>query len=370
MYHATTLERFARCPMSARLSMLTRDNPALEVGSDETRRGKVLHEATHELIRHGEAAARKLMDALLAEHPMTVRAQVLPIWERILASPPEVPAGAAIEQKFMLVDFRANNAEIIGTPDYYWTKDGDLYILDLKSHARPGALGDPAEVEQLLTYAVLLADGPAKSAESIHLGIHYLAHSYTVWSTIDFLRIEEHRTRLLKQVAAMDRCHESGEWPAQVGSHCCYCEQRPGCEPYQSYISEVPQDAPATQEEAAAMMDRAMLLVHEADRLKEMSKLYVEQHGPVERDGKVLDFHRKVTSWLYPYEDTIITLGAQGYDAGEVLRRIAGDGFTASALKSFMAGRKNPVKAALEPTKVPAGYTSTFDWRSKKEVPE
>ena len=287
LYSASSLDRLAICPPSARLS---KDIP--EMQNKDAERGTRIH-ALGELILLGKDDTDGFPDGTDQEDIDIARGYAEYVWDVA-----DIGGTIYVEESFhaALADI---HTDLGGTADAVVVSGRDLHIIDLKTGRNPI---DAKENKQMLTYGLgaLLTHGVNKF-DNVHLHIYQPNNISKV--TYPLERMADWAIEL-KVIAK--RADDPFEKPVPHAKACYYCKAKPVCPAMrEKALDAAKQDF--QENDLEKLLDDAEIASLWADSVKEHGKKALE-------DGKdagkwYLKSGRKMVS----YKDKV---GAEAYFAG------------------------------------------------------
>jgi hypothetical protein len=287
LYSASSLDRLAICPPSARLS---KDIP--ETVSKDAERGTRIH-SLGEMLLNGEDISIVGVDA---EEIAIATGYAEYVWE------------TAGETGTLFVEESFHDALSIYHPDLGGTADAvivngrDLHVIDLKSGKNPVSVKDN---KQMLTYALGAIEKHGWTQfDSVHLHIYQPGniskHAYTTkdieaWSAV--------------LVGIAKRADDPFEKPVPDAKACYFCKAKPTCPAMREKSLEAAKQDFADND-LERLLDEAEIAAQWAESIKEQAKAAIAEGKDA---GKwYLKNGRKMVS----YKDKV---GAEAFFAGNPL---------------------------------------------------
>ena len=287
LYSASSLDRLAICPPSARLS---KDIP--EVSTKDAERGTRIH-ALGELILLGKDDTDGFPDGTDQEDIDIARGYAEYVWDVA-----DIGGTIYVEESFhaALADI---HTDLGGTADAVVVSGRDLHIIDLKTGRNPI---DAKENKQMLTYGLgaLLTHGVNKF-DNVHLHIYQPNNISKV--TYPLERMADWAIEL-KVIAK--RADDPFEKPVPHAKACYYCKAKPVCPAMrEKALDAAKQDF--KENDLEKLLDDAEIASLWADSIKEHAKKALE-------DGKDAGkWYLKSGRKMVTYKDKV---GAEAYFAG------------------------------------------------------
>ena len=287
LYSASSLDRLAICPPSARLS---KDIP--EMQNKDAERGTRIH-ALGELILLGKDDTDGFPDGTEQEDIDVAKGYAEYVWDVA-----DIAGTIYVEESFhkALADI---HADLGGTADAVVVSGRDLHIIDLKTGRNPI---DAKENKQMLTYGLgaLLTHGVNKF-DNVHLHIYQPNNISKV--TYPLERMADWAIEL-KVIAK--RADDPFEKPVPHAKACYYCKAKPVCPAMrEKALDAAKQDF--KENDLEKLLDDAEIASLWADSIKEHAKKALE-------DGKDAGkWYLKSGRKMVTYKDKV---GAEAYFAG------------------------------------------------------
>jgi hypothetical protein len=287
LYSASSLDRLAICPPSARLS---KDIP--EMQNKDAERGTRIH-ALGELILLGKDDTDGFPDGTDQEDIDVAKGYAEYVWDVA-----DIAGTIYVEESFhtALADI---HTDLGGTADAVVVSGRDLHIIDLKTGRNPI---DAKENKQMLTYGLgaLLTHGINKF-DNVHLHIYQPNNISKV--TYPLERMADWAIEL-KVIAK--RADDPFEKPVPHAKACYYCKAKPVCPAMrEKAIDAAKQDF--QENDLEKLLDDAEIASLWADSVKEHGKKALE-------DGKDAGkWYLKSGRKMVTYKDKV---GAEAYFAG------------------------------------------------------
>jgi hypothetical protein len=287
LYSASSLDRLAICPPSARLS---KDIP--EMQNKDAERGTRIH-ALGELILLGKDDTDGFPDGTEQEDIDVAMGYAEYVWEVA-----DIGGTIYVEESFhkALADI---HHDLGGTADAVIVSNRDLHIIDLKTGRNPI---DAKENKQMLTYGLgaLLTHGINKF-DNVHLHIYQPNNISKVTYPIE--RMADWAIEL-KVIAK--RADDPFEKPVPHAKACYYCKAKPVCPAMrEKALDAAKQDF--ADNDLEKLLDDAEIVSLWADSIKDYAKRLIE--GGTDAGKWYLKSGRKMVT----YKDKV---GAEAYFAG------------------------------------------------------
>jgi hypothetical protein len=287
LYSASSLDRLAICPPSARLS---KDIP--EIQSKDAERGTRIH-ALGELILLGKDDTDGFPNGTEQEDIDVAKGYAEYVWDVA-----DIGGTIYVEESFhkALADI---HADLGGTADAVVVSNRDLHIIDLKTGRNPI---DAKENKQMLTYGLgaLLTHGINKF-DNVHLHIYQPNNISKVIYPLE--RMADWAIEL-KVIAK--RADDPFEKPVPHAKACYYCKAKPVCPAMrEKALDAAKQDF--ADNDLEKLLDDAEIASLWADSVKDHGKKALE-------DGKDAGkWYLKSGRKMVTYKDKV---GAEAYFAG------------------------------------------------------
>ena len=287
LYSASSLDRLAICPPSARLS---KDIP--EITNKDAERGTRIH-ALGELILLGKDDTDGFPEGTEQEDIDIARGYAEYVWDVA-----DIAGTIYVEESFhkALADI---HTDLGGTADAVVVFNRDLHIIDLKTGRNPI---DAKENKQMLTYGLgaLLTHGINKF-DNVHLHIYQPNNISKVTYPIE--RMADWAIEL-KVIAK--RADDPFEKPVPHAKACHYCKAKPVCPAMrEKALDAAKQDF--ADNDLEKLLDDAEIVALWADSIKEYAKRLIE-------DGKDAGkWYLKNGRKMVTYKDKV---GAEAFFAG------------------------------------------------------
>jgi len=289
LYSASSLDRLALCPPSARMGKDIPDTP-----SKDAERGTRIH-ALGELILLGKDDTDGFPDGTEQEDIDIARGYAEYVWDVA-----DIGGTIYVEESFHKA-LAEMHPDLGGTADAVVVSGRDLHIIDLKTGRNPV---DAKENKQMLTYGLgaLLTHGVNKF-DSVHLHIYqpnniskvtYPKERMAIWS--------------VELAIIAKRADDPFEKPVPHAKACYYCKAKPVCPAMrEKALDAAKQDF--QENDLEKLLDDAEIATLWADSVKEHAKKALE-------DGKDAGkWYLKNGRKMISYKDKV---GAEAYFAENV----------------------------------------------------
>jgi hypothetical protein len=287
LYSASSLDRLAICPPSARLS---KDIP--EITNKDAERGTRIH-ALGELILLGKDDTDGFPEGTEQEDIDIARGYAEYVWDVA-----DIAGTIFVEESFR--DSLATiHPDLGGTADAVVVCGRDLHIIDLKTGRNPI---DAKENKQMLTYGLgALQKHGINKFDNVHLHIYQPNNISKV--TYPLERMADWAIEL-KVIAK--RADDPFEKPVPHAKACYYCKAKPVCPAMrEKALDAAKQDF--ADNDLEKLLDDAEIVALWADSIKEYAKRLIE-------DGKDAGkWYLKNGRKMVTYKDKV---GAEAYFAG------------------------------------------------------
>lgn len=283
LYSASSLDRLALCPPSARMGKDIEDKP-----SKDAERGTRIHELG-EMLLTGEDIDIVGIDA---EELQLARAYAEYVWD--VAGEEGV---VYVEESFHK-ELAIYHEHLGGTADAVVIDGTNIHIIDLKSGRSPVSA---KENKQMLTYALGALTKHGFNFENVHLHIYQPSNvSKQVYTTAD---INKWSTELIE---IAKRADDPFEKPNPSAKACHFCKAKTVCPSIREKVLESAQQdfAPNSLEQ---QLDEAKLALTWAEAIQEQAK---EQ---IANGADAGHWHLKNGRKMISYKDKV---GAEAYFAG------------------------------------------------------
>jgi RecB family exonuclease len=337
----TRLARFDNCPHSLFLDLKYKGGPA----SIATDRGSAFHlfmqKATELMIEQGEPTmpaemGRELADAVMAENldfvlPTAEQDAIrLMAWNWASATVIDLDAIVGVE---VPLEMELGGFTVTGRIDRVEAFDSILVLRDAKTSLNIRKSEDVQRGFQGMLYGLLALEG-AQRETGLRLGagitdIQFieeypryrsdegpLIQREGLWNRTELLA--EFKFSLERNLAALERSFETGEWPARDGSWCSICPAQSEC-PLPARLREVEQIE--TAQDAQDAFSRKLALDAEGRRLQAGMRGWVQENGAIYGDGDLVfdasfSESKSVKDWT-GYEQAIRVSALSGKDVDE-----------------------------------------------------
>ena len=351
-YSYTKLALYEKCPQAWKFHYIDKipekDSASLIVG-------RMVHEAVAEyinsLIKSQNQTNLSILDQIIDKYRANAGAYSSEFEEyvegmRQIILPPvseaAVEAKVAVNRSWRPVEY--NKAFLRGRIDFLYHNGGTVVITDWKTNRYIPPQSKILEDRQLKVYALLTS--VLTPTDNFVVQLSYLryggGHHRIV--ELELEDLEETKDWVLRTV---DKIESEEEWKPTPGAHCNWCSYIDRCPAAASAITEDGPDTIRTPEEAIEAAQQYKLLGVKKARLEAKLKEWVDQNGPIQVAGEVLDYHLSTTV-KWETRDQKMNLARVMVEAG-IPKEEIWDVFSASkrAVQSFLKGKKELLKKAL-----------------------
>ena len=255
--------------------------------------------------------------------------------------------------------------------------DGHINVRDYKTNR---VLFDRDQVDNDLQASIYCwaAKKLYPNAKKITFTFDMLRHGIDMRTERDEEQIES----AIRYVESLERQSEAGPYPARLNDFCAWCDQRGGCETYQTALATDDEKLaelfianPEALEEVAAERERVTyifkLLKGRKDELEKLIKAKIKVDGPVVANGIRYSINKAKKGRKFPNSVISVLAEKAKLDVHEVQEKVTSidvkkvDSLVKKVAKDMNAAEAKMLKVEID-AMAESGYQSRFSARKEK----
>ncbi len=311
-YSYSKITLFTKCPYAWKkryIDLLVEEkHPSLKFGA-------IVHEIIadylKQLSQRKENVNHALLEKIINEHLEEDEVffeqiqKLLPALQSIVLPPgisPQIELPVALNEQFETCDFYSDDAFLRGKIDYFYIIDDTAVIIDWKTDQHLPQ-SDESEM-QTRFYALLLEPTLPPEVEKFVVELNYLRFSKVKKTVLTREALNEVKEWILQKVEQVEKEEKFDPTPGDWCEVCGYVSQCPYARVCltlsETKLSQIPEKVSSIDEavELAGVLKMIDLI---REKLKNLLKEWVAEHGPIQLSGEVLGFHQTETvKWETP----------------------------------------------------------------------